>query len=47
MWGIGVAEEVELVEEVADVDAAERVHLREGEDCGKGHLVDWAIWSVP
>ena len=42
-----VEEEVELVEEVADVDAAEGVHLGKGEDAGEGHFVDAAVGRVP
>jgi hypothetical protein len=34
MREIVVREEIELVKEVSDVDAAERVHLREGQDAG-------------
>ena len=44
---VGGHEEVELVEEVADVDAAEGVHLGEGEDAGEDHLRDGAVRCVP
>lgn len=37
-----VAEEVDLVEEVADVDAAEGVHLGEGEDTREAGCV--LVW---
>lgn len=40
-------EEVELVQEIADVDAAERVHLREWEDGGESHFVDGPVGRVP
>jgi hypothetical protein len=44
---IGGDKEVELIEEVANVDAAERVHLGEGEDAGEDHVGDRAVWGVP
>lgn len=48
MAEVGVVdEEVELVQEVTNVDAAEWVHLREGEYAGKRHIGDRAIWRVP
>ena len=42
-----VDEEVELVEKVANVDAAQWVHLREGEDARESHLGDRPVWRVP
>ena len=44
---VGGNEEVELVEEVADVDAAEWVHLGEGKHAGEDHFGDGPVWSVP
>ena len=35
MLEIVVAEEIELVEEVSDIDATERIHLRKWEDARK------------
>ena len=44
---VGGDKEVELIEEVADVDATEWVHLGEGEDAGEDHVGDGAVWGVP
>lgn len=38
MLEIVIRKEVELVEKVANVDAAQGVHLREGQDAGEGQL---------
>ena len=42
-----VGEEVDLVEEVADVDAAQRVHLREGEYARESEFRDGFVRCVP
>jgi hypothetical protein len=40
-----VREEIELVQEVTDVNATQRVHLREGQNAGKSASVRiWAKW---
>ena len=47
MLEVGGDEEVELVEEVADVDTTERVHLGEREDTGEDHVRDRTVRGVP
>ena len=42
-----VREEIELVEEVADVDAAQWIHLRERENTGKSQVITSLVGSVP
>src|SRR5207248_8299749 len=44
---VGSHEEVELVDEVANIDAAEWVHLGEREDAGKDYVGDGAVGGVP